>query len=89
MKKESNESIIVITYVLVMAIIFGFFALVSYLFEVCWNLGIAKIFDVVQIDFETSTYTVGFISLVGYFFRGWGLNCLGGLGKRNGVENEK
>lgn len=88
MKKEKNEGIIAITYVLVMAIFIGFFALVSYLFQACWNLGLVKAFSTNEIDFQSATYLIGLISLVGFVFRGWGLDKFQASSKEKNLENK-
>lgn len=42
------------------------------LFQACWNLGVVPVSNLAIVDFETSSYLVGFISLIGLLFRGFG-----------------
>lgn len=57
-------------------ILISVMAFFSYIFQICWNMGLVQAVNVREITFATSSYLVGLISLVGYFFR-W-INIPGG-----------
>jgi hypothetical protein len=88
MKKEQSEVVTTVAYILIMIIFVSFFVIVSYLFQACWNLGFSKAFSLSEIDFQISAYMIGFISLVGLIFRGWGLDKFQSSNKEKNIENK-
>lgn len=55
-----------------LALLIGVFAIVVYLFQMCWNMGLVAVLRLSSIEFETASYLVGLISLTGILFRGVG-----------------
>ena len=72
-------------FTLMIAFIVGIYALMSYLFQLCWNMGAVPMLGANEIDFATGTYMVGLLTLTGYFVRGWGTSLMSSNNKGNSL----
>lgn len=73
-RKENRMKIAYFTLLLIFIV--GIYALMSYLFQICWNSGVSPALGAQELEFSTSTHLVGLLTLAGYFFRGWGASAV-------------
>lgn len=72
-------------FVLVLSIMIGIMALVTYGFQVCWNMGLVPVTNLAMLDFPTASYLVGLLTITGYLLRGWGIS---NSGVKNSIKED-